>query len=981
MDINIRKQLIESLKQNNDLYKNVINAKHPYPCGICQKNVNNNQKAIECSNCKYWIHIKCNGTTDDEYRKMVNENDLMSESDIALQKWLCYKCTISNMAALFPFGLENDYELKNVLNNESLKILDNLPTFDIYSKANSLDSLKQFDIDENVIIDINSRYYPVSEFQNLKLNNSFLIMHSNLNGLENKFDEYHNFVSNTKMDIDLLCISETSQKEGFDFLTNVNIEGYKIPFTIGSKTSKGGVAIYAKKELNVVERKDLNCVNISFECLWVEIINEKHKNIICGCIYRHPKSDVDEFNKYLTKCLTKINREKKECYIAGDFNIDLLKYESNNTYAEFLNTLTSNGFLPHILQPTRITEYSATVIDNIFGNNFVDKTFSGNILIKFADHFSQFLCINREITKLKPSDTYRIDYSNFNEKLFVEDVSIQNWFANVSRGTNAKFDDFIWRLEDCVNRHAPLKKLNKKQLNKISKPWITKFILKMISHRDKLFHKKKINPMDQIIKATYIMFRNRVTREIRKSKKEYYRQYFENNLNNMKKTWQGIKQIIKLNNSNKSVTTQLICEGKLVNNNKDMAEVFNVFFTDIGKQLDKKIPHCKKTGATKQYLKPNNLYSFLISPTSPLEICNLIKSLDVSKSPGPSPVPVKLLKLVSFELSVPLSLICNASFDEGVFPEQNKIAMVIPSHKNGALDDVNNYRPISLLSVFSKIMEKLMASRLTNFLELHEIIYPNQFGFRAGYSTSHSLISITENIRKSLDNGKFGCGVFIDLKKAFDTVNHDILLTKLENYGIRDEALDWFKSYLINRRQYVHLNGVNSSTRNISCGVPQGSVLGPILFLLYINDLPNISDKLKFYLYADDTNIYFESKNLKLLERTMNKELDKLYEWLCINRLSLNISKTNFVIFCPPSKPKVPITIKINKEAIDESQYVKYLGILIDSELSFKYHIVELKKKISRSIGVLYRLRPFVNTKILFILFYYMVLLYGVMLV
>ena len=397
--------------------------------------------------------------------------------------------------------------------------------------------------------------------------------------------------------------------------------------------------------------------------------------------------------------------------------------------------------------------------------------------------------------------------------------------------------------------------------------------------------------------------------------------------------------------------------------------------------MDKKIPHCKKPGATKQYLKSNILQSFLISPTSPIEISNIINSLDVSKSPGPCPVPIKLLKMASLEVSIPFSIICNVSFYEGVFPEQNKVAMVIPSHKNGATDDVNNYRPISLLSVFSKIMEKLMASRLTNFLELQEIIYPNQFGFRAGYSTSHSLISITENIRKSLDNGKFGCGVFIDLKKAFDTVNHDILLAKLEHYGIHDEALDWFKSYLINRRQYVHLNGVNSSTRNISCGVPQGSVLGPILFLLYINDLPNISDKLKFYLFADDTNIYFESNNLKLLERTMNKELEKLYEWLCINRLSLNISKTNFVIFSPPNKPKIPVTIKINKEAIDETKYVKYLGILIDSELSFKYHIVELKKKISRAIGILYRLRPFVNTKLLTSVYYaiiYPFLLYGV---
>ena len=285
-------------------------------------------------------------------------------------------------------------------------------------------------------------------------------------------------------------------------------------------------------------------------------------------------------------------------------------------------------------------------------------------------------------------------------------------------------------------------------------------------------------------------------------------------------------------------------------------------------------------------------------------------------------------------------------------------------------------------------MEKIIASRLTTYLELHEIVYPNQFGFRSGYSTSHSLISIIETIRKTLDSNKYDCGVFIDLKKAFDTVNHEILLQKLEHYGIREEALSWFQSYLTNRKQYVYLNGTCSEMRSISCGVPQGSVLGPLLFLIYINDLSNISKKLKFYLFADDTNLFLESDDLSMLGRTMNKELEKLHEWLCINRLSLNISKTNFVIFCPENKPKIPVTLLINKQAIDEERHVKYLGVLIDSQLTFKYHIEHLNKKVSREIGVLYKLRHMFIQKFcvmctmpLFTHFYCMVLWCGEMLV
>ena len=221
-------------------------------------------------------------------------------------------------------------------------------------------------------------------------------------------------------------------------------------------------------------------------------------------------------------------------------------------------------------------------------------------------------------------------------------------------------------------------------------------------------------------------------------------------------------------------------------------------------------------------------------------------------------------------------------------------------------------------------------------------------------------------IKASIDTGKFGCGIFIDLRKAFDTVNHEILLNKLEHYGIRDTMLKWFQSYLIDRKQYVSINGQSSELLLNNCGVPQGSVLGPLLFLIYINDLPNISKILNFYLFADDTNIYYESDSLNELGCTVNKELDKLYLWLNVNRLSLNIDKTNFLIFHPYNKPlKQNVTIKINKKAISEIDYIKYLGVLVDSSLSWKYKISDLTKKISRAIGIMYKLRTFLPLKVM----------------
>ena len=215
-----------------------------------------------------------------------------------------------------------------------------------------------------------------------------------------------------------------------------------------------------------------------------------------------------------------------------------------------------------------------------------------------------------------------------------------------------------------------------------------------------------------------------------------------------------------------------------------MSNAFNDFFTKIGPRLDKEFPPPKRNRDPTYYLKSRVPVSFLISPTTLKEIIDIISSLDNSKSSGPCCISTKMLKLVSSEVSSPLSDIYNSSFNEGVFPVCNKIAKVMPNHKSGSTKDVNNYQPISLLSIFSKIIEKLMASRLNTFLDLHSIIYPNQFGLRAGSSTTHALISITETIKKMIEEKKYGCGIFIDLKKAFDTVNHDILLQKLEHYGV-----------------------------------------------------------------------------------------------------------------------------------------------------------------------------------------------------
>ena len=237
--------------------------------------------------------------------------------------------------------------------------------------------------------------------------------------------------------------------------------------------------------------------------------------------------------------------------------------------------------------------------------------------------------------------------------------------------------------------------------------------------------------------------------------------------------------------------------------------------------------------------------------------------------------------------------------------------------------DVSNYRPISLLSVFNQIFERLVCKRLTSFLEKHNIFFDNQFGFRSKRSTTHAVLTITDMIQQAIDKGKVSCGLFLDLSKAFDTVNHTILLKKLEHYGIRGIALEWFKSYLCNRKQFTVIGGTSSSVNCITCGVPQGSVLGPILFLLYINDFNNCSSILKFNIFADDSNLFHTDDNLLKLETTINNELKYVFDWLCANKLSLSIEKTNFVLFHPHQKKHTSsIILTINNKPIKQESSV-----------------------------------------------------------
>ena len=452
--------------------------------------------------------------------------------------------------------------------------------------------------------------------------------------------------------------------------------------------------------------------------------------------------------------------------------------------------------------------------------------------------------------------------------------------------------------------------------------------------------------------------RNLVTQKKRESKSIYYTTYFEKNRDISSEIWKGIRNLVNVKSSNIANINLFDNDKNLISDQKNIANKFNEYFVNVGSNIENKIP--KTHGDFKSYLnKIKSSKSFFLRATGPLEIDKIIDTLDLNKSTGPNSIPVYILKILKPFFSNWLSIIINLAFEVSVFPDFLKLAKIIPIHKKGCKLDHVNYRPISLLSVFSKIFEKVLYKRMYSFLSNEKLIFDKQYGFRSNYSTTHALISLTERLKTYLDSGHIVAGVFIDLEKAFDTVNHKILCEKLNYYGFRGGSNQLIRSYLENRKQYVSINGFDSLTKPINCGVPQGSTLGPLLFLIYINDFRYSLQKTERGHFADDTFITFASKNIKTIETVMNYELKLASQWMKLNKLSLNTDKTKLILFHSRYLTFNPfhLSIKLDKVKLFPVEHLKYLGMFLDNHLTWEYHINQLSKKLSQANGILSKLR------------------------
>ena len=391
-----------------------------------------------------------------------------------------------------------------------------------------------------------------------------------------------------------------------------------------------------------------------------------------------------------------------------------------------------------------------------------------------------------------------------------------------------------------------------------------------------------------------------------------------------------------------------------------VANKFNDFFLNVAGKLSDKIVN--KNSKFQDYLKNPNKSSFHLKETAPDEFVKIIKNLDSKKSGDIYNITPDIVKLSNQSVAQCLSIIFNRCIREGHFPDALKTAKIIPLHKGDSVLTVSNYRPISLLPIFSKIIERMIYNQFIDYIEKNNILDHLQFGFQKNKSTEHAISSIISSITGASAEKKSSYCIFLDFAKAFDTVNHKILIEKLRFYGVKDQTLALFDSYLSNRQQCVEVNGVMSDMGIIQHGVPQGSILGPLLFLLYINDISKSSDILKFFLFADDTTVFYSADPTdKNTEAILNTELEKVSCWLAANKLSLNVKKSNFLHFHRGNSKKTPLTIKINETAVEEKESTKYLGVFIDNKLSWKVQINHIKTKLARGTGLISKIRHYVN--------------------
>ena len=788
------------------------------------------------------------------------------------------------------------------------------------------------------------------------------IAHLNVHYLYPKLDEVK--LLTNYQNIDIFCLCETFLNQQFSD-NELQIPDYNI-FRKDRQSHGGGLIVYTKSNLACIHREDLETQDT--EILWLEVKNNKQKPfLICYC-YR-PPSAASAWLERFEETMERANLEAKEIIVLGDFNINVLnESSSSNSWHQVTHSFNLTQF---VKKPTRITTKSETLIDHAYSNtpeNIIEVSVP---VLGVSDHYP--VCITRKLSKTFDTGPVHkiINYRNtktFDEEQFLNDLNNQPWSViDIFDDANDALDYFFDIFNSVLSTHAPQKQ---KRVKRQKQPnWINEETLMAMKIRDQ-FKEAKNN-------TQYALWRNKVKTLIRKAKAKSYSDSINTN-NSPKHLWQTLLDMT--GKSTHSCTTFIYDEeGSPILDPKVCANTFNNFFTSIHKtfstenNINDQSEH-PDVNNIKEHVKVylEKAPEFSIPFVTETFILKQLQSLKTDKATGLDGLSAKYLKLSAQVISKPLTAILNLSIQSSSYPNALKKAKVTPIFKKGSKADVN-YRPISVLPIINSIFERHISNCLVNYMESNRLLYNHQSGFRKLHSCQTALTKIVDNWLHAINNSETVGTVFLDLTKAFDLVNHKLLLQKLAAYKFSNNTQLWFQSYLTGPSQQVNISGKLSDPQQIAAGVPQGSVLGPLLFLVYINDLPLSIQTCMLDLFADDATLSSSDPSILNLTNCLNEDLKNFQDWCIRNNMVVNVPKTKAMFLASRTAANKILEnrpdLKLSDETINISTKEKLLGVHIDNTLSWTAQVESIIKKCNSLLHLLNRIKcylPIHTRKIFF---------------